>query len=228
MIHLFGFWDSTIVTSILNDHIPRSFRPNIWVMDPGSIALSQDCLLRFFFNNDSWLLPLYSSRRQRWLLSVIDWRRRRLWYIDSSPLRSNNPRDQGDTWTWTLLTRFIALESMFAGIDVDLKTWVSCAATYEDRQLNNVDSGVWMCSDIEAWYLGNTFATRTRDIDGYRLVIRRSLLELPPADPNLKNVLVRPMQAPHEWIGHACNVARRIPMIEGKDVLTECANVYNS
>jgi hypothetical protein len=97
------------------------------------------------FKRDAWLLPLYSSCRQHWLLGVIDWRRNRLWYVDSQPRHSTVMKDQGDCWTWMvrtnhcclfqclsnaqILTRLIVVVSTFLGHHTNMSRWCSCMAT---------------------------------------------------------------------------------------------------
>jgi hypothetical protein len=61
-------------------------------------------------DNDAWVIPMYSSRRNQWLLGVIDWRRKRLWYVDGRPLHSKTIRDQGDAWTWTVSVTMIVAD----------------------------------------------------------------------------------------------------------------------
>jgi hypothetical protein len=74
----------------------------------------------------------------------------------------------------------------------DFATWSYGTTTMRIRQEKNVDSGLWMLGDIEAWYLGKTHAADTLDMDTYRLVVRKAILSLPTATEDHDNYPIVP------------------------------------
>ena len=117
----------------LNKFIPVSQRPKVWSVDPGCLHFGTDVMLALFidvsclncflnclnsiqgdgnfiqerFQQDAWLFPFFSTVRHRWMLGIVDWRRRKFWYSDSRPWSSTDQTQEGNWCIWKVLNATI-------------------------------------------------------------------------------------------------------------------------
>ncbi|HEV7736509.1 MAG TPA: hypothetical protein VGO47_03950 [Chlamydiales bacterium] len=82
----------------------------------------------------------------------------------------------------------------------DFSTWTYGTTTMQTRQEKNVDSGLWMLADVEAWYIGKLHAEQSTNMDTYRLIVRKAILGLPAAGEQHKEYPIMPVSVHcHGW-----------------------------
>ncbi|KIJ37969.1 hypothetical protein M422DRAFT_259352 [Sphaerobolus stellatus SS14] len=167
----------------LNAFIPQEMRPKILLMDPGALALFDKAMIHIFIDEASEVITSHFSK-DAW----------KFWYCDSRPWSAYRDEEEGDGLIYKRLRNFTQVACRMAKIEEDLSKWTQGSTISVDRQTRHVDSGLWVLADIEAWFLGKTYADPETDMDAYRRVVRQALVNLPIAGPDHKDFPITPYE----------------------------------